>query len=68
LPEPVGAAISVCWPALIAGHAFACAGVGEAKQSANQVATAGWKRSETFMVLMKGDHRTEVNLIDESFY
>src|SRR5712671_1886276 len=51
LPEPVGAAISVCWPALIAGHAFACAGVGEAKQSANQVATAGWKRSETFMVL-----------------
>jgi len=28
LPEPVGAAISVCRPAAIAGHAAACAGVG----------------------------------------
>ena len=29
-------------PALIAGHASACAGVGAAKFSANQFATAGW--------------------------
>jgi hypothetical protein len=52
---------------LIAGHAFACAGVGEAKQSANQVATAGWNRSETFMVFTKGDDRTAANLIDKCF-
>src|SRR3984957_11933226 len=47
LPDPVGAAISVWRPALIAGHASACAGVGEAKLSANQFATAGWKRVST---------------------
>ncbi len=42
LPDPVGAAMSVWRPALIAGHASACAGVGAAKFSANQFATAGW--------------------------
>jgi hypothetical protein len=42
LPDPVGAAMRVWRPALIAGHASACAGVGEAKLSANQFATAGW--------------------------
>src|SRR4029077_12352334 len=47
LPDPVGAAMSVCRPALIAGHASACAGVGEAKLSANQFATAGWNRVST---------------------
>ena len=31
-------------PALIAGHASACAGVGEAKLSANQLATAGMEQ------------------------
>jgi hypothetical protein len=40
LPEPVGAAISACSPARIAGHASACAGVGAAKLRANQSATA----------------------------
>src|SRR5277367_2894441 len=44
LPDPVGAAMRVWRPALIAGHASACAGVGEAKLSANQLATAGWNR------------------------
>src|ERR1700677_320539 len=44
LPEPVGAAMRVWRPALIAGQASACAGVGEAKLSANQSATAGWNR------------------------
>src|SRR5579884_3788234 len=43
LPEPVGAAISTCRPACIAGHASACAAVGAAKRDANQSATAGWK-------------------------
>src|ERR1700726_4043357 len=47
LPDPVGAAMSVWRPALIAGHASACAGVGEAKVSANQLATAGWNRVST---------------------
>src|SRR5277367_739767 len=42
LPDPVGAAMRVCRPALIAGHASACAAVGPAKVSANQFATAGW--------------------------
>jgi hypothetical protein len=32
---------------LIAGHASACAGVGEAKLSANQFATAGWNNAST---------------------
>ena len=41
LPDPVGAAISVCRPAWIAGHASACAGVGAAKLRSNQAATAG---------------------------
>src|SRR5580704_5147961 len=47
LPDPVGAAMRVWRPALIAGHALACAGVGEAKLSANQFATAGWNRVST---------------------
>ena len=41
LPEPVGAAISTCRPAWIAGHACACAAVGAAKLRSNQAATAG---------------------------
>ncbi len=41
LPEPVGAAISVCRPALISGHASACAAVARAKRPSNQSATAG---------------------------
>src|ERR1700722_7831938 len=44
LPDPVGAAMRVWRPGLIAGHAWACAGVGEAKLSANQFASAGWNR------------------------
>src|SRR5262249_38473055 len=42
LPEPVGAAISTCWPDLIAGQASACAGVGALKALSNHAATAGW--------------------------
>ena len=41
LPEPVGAAISVCRPALIAGQAARCAGEGAANVLRNQSATAG---------------------------
>src|SRR6202167_1856138 len=44
LPDPVGAAMRVWRPALIAGQASACAGGGEAKLSANQSATAGGNR------------------------
>src|ERR1700722_17937141 len=47
LPDPVGAAMRVWWPALIAGHASACAAVGPAKVSANQFATAGWNSVST---------------------
>src|ERR1700729_2582128 len=47
LPDPVGAAMRVWRPALIAGQASACAGVGEAKLSANQFATAGWNSIST---------------------
>ena len=42
LPEPVGAAIRVWRPALIAGQASDWAGVGARKLSANHSPTAGW--------------------------
>src|SRR5436190_7987481 len=42
LPEPVGAATSTCRPALMAGHACACASVGRGKRSLNQRSTEGW--------------------------
>ena len=42
LPEPVGAAMSVGRPALIAAQASVCAGVGAGKVLANHAATAGW--------------------------
>ena len=42
LPEPVGAAIRVWRPALIAGQAPAWAAVGARNVFANQAATAGW--------------------------
>src|ERR1700722_10066502 len=45
LPEPVGAAISVWRPALIAGHALSWGAVGSGNALANQAATAGWKLS-----------------------
>ena len=41
LPEPVGAAISTFRPALMAGQASACAGVGPAKLCWNHAPTAG---------------------------
>src|ERR1700722_19815814 len=47
LPDPVGAAMRVWRPALIAGQASACAGVGEAELLANQFATAGWDSIST---------------------
>ena len=43
LPDPVGAATSVCRPARIAGQAATCAAVGAANVRLNQPATAGWK-------------------------
>ena len=43
LPEPVGADSSTCSPAAIAGHAWACAGVGSAKARANHSRTPGLK-------------------------
>src|SRR5215216_3604925 len=45
LPDPVGAAISVCRCLLISGHACSCGSVGAGKLRANQRATAGWKIS-----------------------
>jgi len=44
LPEPVGAAIRVCSPALIWGQPPAWAGVGPSgNRRSNQARTAGWK-------------------------
>src|SRR4051795_1708498 len=47
LPDPVGAATSVCRPARIAGQASSCAGVGPGKADENHAATAGWNCSGT---------------------
>ena len=43
LPEPVGAAISTLRPAVIAGQASACAGVGAAKLWSNHARNRGVK-------------------------
>src|SRR5215216_4208239 len=58
LPDPVGAAISVCRCFLISGHARNCGSVGAGKLRANQRATAGWKIS-SFIGEMhyKGRHK-----------
>src|SRR5262249_47281645 len=45
--------MSVCWRALMAGHALDCAGVGASKQAANQLATAGWNSFEGFMLQVR---------------
>src|SRR5438128_135949 len=49
LPEPVGAAISVCSPRLMAGQARACGSVGAENLFRNQSRTAGWKYSSSFI-------------------
>ena len=41
LPEPVGAAISVCRPRAMAGQPLAWAGVGSSKRSRNHSRTKG---------------------------
>ena len=46
LPEPVGAATSVLWPAAMSGQPASCGGVGPSgNRRRNQVATAGWNES-----------------------
>src|SRR5580658_5660076 len=50
LPDPVGAATSTLRPDWIAGHAWACAGVGASKVRVNHEATAGWKESRTLAI------------------
>src|SRR5580658_3021652 len=50
LPDPVGAATSTLRPDWIAGHAWACAGVGASKVLENHEATAGWKESRTLAI------------------
>ncbi len=45
LPEPVGAEIRTCSPEAIAGHAWACAGVGSAKALLNHSRVVGLKFS-----------------------
>src|SRR6266516_2087608 len=48
LPDPVGAAISVCRPAAISCHPAACGSVGPAgNRPSNQARTAGWNDSST---------------------
>ena len=42
-PEPVGAAISVCPPARIAGQPSRCGAVGSPSLAENHLSTAGWK-------------------------
>jgi hypothetical protein len=46
-PDPVGAMRSVFSPALMTGHASACARVGAANDVRNHSRTAGWKPSRT---------------------
>ena len=41
LPDPVGAQISVCSPAVMCGHPSTCGGVGDGNEVANQSRTAG---------------------------
>ena len=50
LPLPVGAQISVCWPAEIGGHPWTCAAVGSGNDVANQARTAGEKPVEHRMI------------------
>ena len=48
LPDPVGAAISVCRPAAISPQPPACGSVGPAgNRRSNQARTAGWNESST---------------------
>src|SRR5687768_11362760 len=47
LPEPVGARMSACSPAAIAGHPSACAGVGSPNVVRNHSRTGGEKLSST---------------------
>src|SRR5436190_15949980 len=47
LPEPVGAAISVCRPSRIAVQPRNCAAVGEPSVCSNQRATMGWNPGST---------------------
>src|SRR5215831_12024444 len=49
LPEPVGAAIKVCRPDLIAGQASACGSVGAVNCFRNHSRTAGWNELSGFM-------------------
>ena len=43
LPDPVGAQMSVCPPAVMAGQPCACAAVGAANDDSNQERVAGEK-------------------------
>ena len=55
LPEPVGAATSVCRPAAIAGQAAACAAVGRRESACrNQPPTAGWKAASGSLPSIRG--------------
>src|SRR5688572_6321417 len=43
LPDPVGAAISVCRPSRMSGQPSSCGGVAWPKRPRNQASTDGWK-------------------------
>src|SRR5262245_31612012 len=47
LPLPVGARMTVESPRAIAGHPWACGGVGAVKLARNHSATDGWNRLNT---------------------
>jgi hypothetical protein len=47
LPDPVGAQISVCSPAVMCGHPRTCGGVGSGNDAANHSRTAGENASRT---------------------
>ncbi len=47
LPLPVGAQMSVCWPAVIGGQPRAWAAVGVGKDAPNHARTAGENDSST---------------------
>src|SRR5437764_1340959 len=57
LPEPVGAAISVCAPDCIAGQPRCCGSVGDPNFCSNQREMTGWNRNWFMYLLYPMDKR-----------
>ena len=62
LPEPVGAAISVCCPRAMAGQPSACGSVGSPNSPANPVAHEGVEQGQRFGAWTSGLHSCAVSV------